>query len=112
MSQATKPTTTTLLNLLARHRGAANGISARYLAAQLGVCPREMRHLISQARYQEGAAICGHPSTGYYMADEPGELNACCAFLESRALHSLRLLARMRNTSLPDLVGQLNLNQA
>lgn len=105
-------TKTDLLNLMSRHLGAENGISARYLAAMLGVNPRELRHLISQCRYEEGAAICGHPSTGYYVATTAAELNACCAFLEARALHSLNLLSRMRKVSMPDLLGQLRLNQA
>lgn len=105
-------TKTDLLNLMGRHQGRGNGLSARYLAATLGVSPRELRHLISQARYEDGAAICGHPSTGYFMALTPAELDECCAFLEHRALHSLTLLSRMRKVSLPDLIGQLKLNQA
>lgn len=105
-------TKTDLLNLMSRHLGAENGISARYLAATLGVTPRELRHLISLCRYEEGTAICGHPSTGYYIATTAAELNACCAFLEARALHSLNLLSRMRKMSMPELLGQLKLNQA
>lgn len=105
-------TKTDLLNLMSRHLGAQNGISARYMAATLGVTQRHLRQLISQCRYEEGTAICGHPSTGYYIATTAAELNACCAFLESRALHSLNLLSRMRKMSMSDLLGQLRLNQA
>ncbi len=100
---------TALLNLLARHQGAAHGIKARDLAAQLGVPPRRLRLLISRCRDEDGVAICGHPSTGYYMACTPDELAASCAFLEHRALHSLRLLSRMKKVSLPDLLGQLKI---
>lgn len=105
-------TKTALLNMLSQHQGAANGISARYLAAQLGCTPREMRKLISQCRADDGIAICAHPSTGYYIASTAQELLASCAFLEARAMHSLTLLSRMRKVSLPDLLGQLRLNQA
>lgn len=105
-------TTTTLLNVLSKHQGAERGISARYLAVYCGVNLRTLRKLISQARYEHGVAICGHPSTGYFMAQTPAELDMCCAFLRHRALHSLQLLARMTNTSMPDLIGQLKLNQA
>ena len=100
---------TALLNLFARHQGAAHGIKARDLAAQLGVPPRRLRLLISRCRDEDGVAICGHPSTGYYMACTPDELAASCAFLEHRALHSLRLLSRMKKVSLPDLLGQLKI---
>jgi biotin operon repressor len=105
-------TTTKLLNVLSEHQGAANGISGRHLARRLRVPKREMRKLISQCRDEHGVAICGHPSTGYFMATTPDELHRSCAFLEHRALHSLRLLSRMKRVSLPDLLGQLKLNQA
>lgn len=111
MTKTTAPTTT-LLNVLAKHQGRENGISARYLAAYCGVNLRTLRKLISQARNDDGVAICGHPSTGYFMATTPDELEMCCQFLRHRAVHSLRLLSRMTNTSMPDLLGQLKLNQA
>lgn len=105
-------TKTTLLNLLSRHQGRDNGINARRLAAELAVPPRQLRRLISRCRDEDGLAICGHPSTGYYMATTPEDLAASCAFLEHRALHSLRLLSRMKKVSLPELLGQMKLNQA
>lgn len=108
----TVTTTTTLLNVLSKHHGAARGIPARYLAIYCGCNLRTLRKLISQARFQDGAAICGHPRTGYFMAQTPEELEMCCAFLRHRAIHSLQLLSRMTKTSMPDLIGQLKLNQA
>lgn len=101
-----------LLNVLSRHQGQQNGIHAAALAAYLGVTERRLRGLVSMARHDDGAAVCGHPSTGYFMAVTPAELDACCAFLRHRAVHSLRLLSRMTKTSMPDLLGQLKLNQA
>jgi biotin operon repressor len=106
------PTKTEVLNALARHQGRERGISAKRLAEQLGMPPRRLRKLISELRDGDGVAICGTPATGYYMAVTPEELNASCAFLEHRAMHSLRLLSRMKKVSLPDLLGQLRLNQA
>jgi hypothetical protein len=103
---------TEVLNALSRHQGAGNGIGAKRLAEQLGMPPRRLRTLISELRDGDGMAICGTPSTGYFMAVTPEELQASCAFLEHRALHSLRLLSRMKKVSLPDLLGQLRLNQA
>ena len=100
-----------LINALAAHQGRENGICARDLAAAISVSPRQLRKLISAAR-DEGMAICGKPASGYFVPTTPEELNESCAFLEHRALHSLRVLSRMRKVSLPDLLGQLKLNQA
>lgn len=105
-------TKTKLLNVLSQHQGAAKGIGAKALATQLGVPPRQLRRLISRCRDEDGVAICGHPRTGYYMAVTPAELAQSCAFLEHRALHSLRVLSRMKAVSLPDLLGQMKLNKA
>lgn len=100
-----------LLNALAAHQGRERGIGARELAAKVGVSPRRLRALISLAR-EEGTAICGKPASGYFVPVTPEELCESCAFLEHRALTSLRLLSRMKKVSLPDLLGQLRLNQA
>lgn len=107
--------TTTLLNALAQHQGQENGISAAALARKIGFTgtegPRALRKLISELR-EQGFAICARPSSGYFVPVTPEELRQSCEFLEHRALHSLRLLARMRNVGLPELLGQLKLNQA
>lgn len=100
-----------LLNAMSKHQGGDNGITADALAASLQISPRQLRKLISDAR-EDGIAICGRPSTGYYMPTTPEELAESCAFLEHRALKSLRLLSRMKKVSMPALLGQLNLTQA
>lgn len=104
-------TKTELLNALAAHQGRDKGISARDLAAHLQLPQRRLRKLVSELR-EEGIALCGTPATGYYMAQTPEELRETCAFLEHRALHSLRKLSQMKKVSLPDLMGKLMLNQA
>jgi biotin operon repressor len=99
-----------LLNLMSRHQGAGNGVSASSVAAQLGVSARKVRTLVSALR-DDGIAICGKPSTGYFVPVTPDELQVSCRWLEHRALHSLRLLSRMKKVSLPDLLGQLKLTE-
>jgi biotin operon repressor len=94
---------------LSRHRGRDNGITACQLAGELGMAERTLRHFISDLR-DEGIAVCGHPTTGYYIADTADELERTCAFLRSRAMHSLVLESRLRKIPLPDLIGQLRLN--
>lgn len=100
-----------LLNLLSAHQGQANGIGAGALSTKAGLSQRQLRKFISALR-DEGIAICGKPNTGYFVPITPEELRESCAFLEHRALTSLRLLSRMKKVSLPDLLGQLRLNQA
>jgi biotin operon repressor len=103
------PSTVQLISALARHQGAKRGVSAELLAARLAVSPRQLRKAISCAR-ADGLAICGHPSTGYYMATTPDELERTCKFLRRRALHSLQRLSRMTGVSMPTLCQQLMLN--
>ena len=101
-----------LLNVMSQHQGREAGICAAALAAKLGMPTRSLRKLISRCRQDDGIAICGQPSAGYFMAQTPDELQQSCEFLQHRALHSLAALSRMKQVSLPDLLGQLKLNQA
>jgi biotin operon repressor len=100
---------TQLINVLsATHMGAANGISGEALARRLGTDTRTLRSVISEAR-TEGVAIASTPETGYYIAQTPDELARCCAFLRSRAMHSLSVESRLRGIPMPELLGQLHL---
>lgn len=104
-------TATDLLVILSRHQGAEAGISAQALAARLQVPERRVRSLVSELR-EQGTAICAHPTTGYFIPETPEELQQSCEFLEHRALKSLTLMSRMKNVSLPTLLGQLALKQS
>jgi predicted DNA-binding transcriptional regulator len=97
-----------LLTILARHVGRGNGIRVKALAAQVGLLARQVRLHVSDLR-QDGVAICGTPTHGYYVAGSHEELEETCQFLRSRALHSLTLESRLRKIPLPELLGQLNL---
>lgn len=94
--------------LAASHIGATRGIGARELARELGIRERVLRLLISDAR-EDGVAIAGTPDTGYFIAETAAELEDCCAFLRSRAMHSLHIEAQLRRVPLADLLGQLRL---
>ena len=98
------------------HSGRAKGIHAKHLGAKLGIHDeaglRVLRKAISEMR-EMGVPIAGMPETGYFIAATADELDEfCIKFLESRALHSLKLSSRLRNIPLPVLCGQLLLNQA
>lgn len=90
------------------HRGRANGVRGRELASKVGVTERTLRLLISAAR-EEGAAICGKPETGYFIANTPEEIEETAQFHHARAMHELRMEAQLRRIPLPVLLGQLNL---
>lgn len=94
--------------LLARHIGRDNGVTASQASTYLGITARAVRHLVTELR-EDGIAVCGHPSTGYFIAASPEELEATCMFLRSRAMHSLQLEATLRHVPLVDLFGQLRL---
>jgi hypothetical protein len=103
-----------VLAALQRHIGAAAGASASCLVREIVGCPgdasaeRALREVIVQLRL-EGAHICGHPRSGYFIAASADELNDTCRFLYGRAITSLLQVSRMKNIALPDLEGQLRL---
>ena len=104
-----------VLTELAHHIGQANGIHVRELVTRItgqavscGVLERRIRAVVTELRL-EGAHICGHPVTGYYMAETAAELQDTCAFLRARAMSSLVLESRMRRISMPELLGQMSL---
>jgi hypothetical protein len=102
------------LNALGRHIGRAQGVKASHLVREIrggfddDFTERRLRNYISELR-EDGIAVCGHPSTGYFIAATSEELEESCQFLRSRAMHSLVLESRLRKIPLPDLIGQLRL---
>lgn len=103
-----RPTKTQLQVVLERHIGKARGVTAAELAGHLNCAERIVRELVTELRL-DGVAVCGHPATGYFVAATREELEETCAFLRSRAMHSLVLEAKLRGLPLADLVGQLHL---
>lgn len=97
-----------VLTILSRHIGSGNGIGMSELEQQLDMLPRQIRLCISDLR-DDGHAICGTPAEGYYIAETAAELQHTCAFLRSRAMHSLVLESKLRKIPLADLIGQLHL---
>lgn len=104
-----------VLSELQRHIGKANGIHVRELTQRITgqlvngePQERKVRQVINDLR-MDGAHICGHPSTGYFMAATPEELEETLQFLRSRSLTTLTLESRMRRVSMPDLLGQIHL---
>lgn len=108
MSQLPLDPKTAVLDALRSHIGAAAGVGVRELAAAAGVTEREVRHQVSALR-EEGIAVCGHPSTGYFIAANAEELEVTVEYLKNRALTSLRLASRLTKRPMEELLGQMNL---
>ncbi len=97
-----------LLWLLNVHIGRGRGIGAAAIAELLHCPARTVRDLVTALR-MDGVAVCGHPSTGYFIAETAEDLEQTCRFLRDRAMTSLVLEAKLRKMPLPDLLGQLRL---
>jgi hypothetical protein len=97
-----------LLAVLQGHQGKEKGIGAEQLAAVLSCKKRVVRHLVTALR-MDGKAVCGHPSTGYFIAANAVELEQTCRYLRDRAMTSLQLESKLRGLPLADLLGQLRL---
>jgi len=73
---------------------------------------RALRKLITELRY-EGVAIGSVSSRnqgGYYLIRSGSELGDYIARLQRRGLKALSMAARIKNLSLPELLGQLRIN--
>jgi len=103
-----------VLAALSDHIGKAKGLTAKELVAEItwesatdAQC-RRLRQVIEDLR-RDGQHICGHPSSGYFIAANEDELNETCRFLVDRAMTTLTQVSHMKKASLPDIHGQLGL---
>ena len=100
---------------LAHQVGAGNGIHVAELVRRItgqqvshALLERRVRQHITDLR-MEGAHICGHPASGYYMAANGRELDATCAYLRARAMSSLVIISKLQGVAMPELMGQMSL---
>lgn len=89
------------------HTGKANGIGARELAANVGCSERELRKLISELIIEDGYAIAGTPSSGYFIPANHDECLETVEFHKRRALHELLKASRLSGKPVLELAGQL-----
>ncbi len=66
---------------------------------------RALRTLITELR-TEGVPICSE-NGGYYQTSSASELEAYCQRLRSQGLNKLKLEAKLRKKTMPDLLGQI-----
>ncbi len=116
MSDERAITTDSLLSALAHHIGAEHAIHSDHLAVEITGSPDDLAHKMRRLRHaivslrREGHHICGHPRDGYYLASSTRELKMTCAYLYKRNITGFEQIAAMMNVSLPDLAGQLRLD--
>lgn len=101
-----------VLSELMHHKGKSQGIHVRDLAMRITgqivnteAVERSVRKLVKGLRL-EGNPICGHPASGYFLAETPAELEETCNFLRSRAMSSLEAESRLRKIPVAELIGQ------
>jgi biotin operon repressor len=94
--------------VLRQYKGAANGVTCARLATLLGLHERQVRKLVSAARF-DGEPVVGTPQTGYYLAESPAEVEQFANFFWHRARHSLAIVSRVKGMALPELLGQMQL---
>lgn len=73
---------------------------------------RQLRRIVDELR-REGTPICSLQDSeggGYYLASAGSELDDYCKGLRSNALKKLALEAKLRKTTLPLLLDQVQLN--
>lgn len=106
-----------VLAVLTRHKGRDQGIHMRGLvktvtnSLQSGdVVERKVREIIQQLRLQ-GHPICGHPASGYFLADSQQELDDTCTFLLARVDTTVQQIAAMLKVNAPDLHSLLGVSR-
>jgi len=74
---------------------------------------RTLRRMIEELRKREALPVCSiraKEGNGYYLAGAGKELDDYCKRLRKEALRKLSMEAKLRNMTLPQLIGQINLN--
>lgn len=108
-----------LLQEMTRHVGASRAIGMGELYVRVFQRAwenrindtRRLRLLVTELR-RRGVPICstaGRTGGGYYLAAAASDLDAYCQRLRTRALKLLAQESRLRQMTMPDLLGQIQL---
>jgi len=112
--------TSKILMILARHVGEEKAIDMGELYSRVFDEPythkinntRRLRTVITALR-QKGVPIgstAAKNGGGYYLVRAGSELDAYCGRLRRAALNKLAMEARLRKISMPELLGQMQMN--
>lgn len=76
--------------------GRRNAVTREQLSLMTGLPDRKMRKLIAQARKDGAPILNGQDGAGYYLSEEPGELERQLRTNTNRALSILMQNTRLR----------------
>ena len=102
--------------LMNRHRGKSKGASIKQLAYALTgeestpSVERHIRKLVVEMR-NRGIPVGSCPSQGYFLAESEQDLEDTIRNLEDRAKTTLRQLSALKKMALPELLGQMGLDE-
>jgi hypothetical protein len=109
-----------LFDVLSRHLGKENAIGMDVLHEVIfdetvshKINDTKKTRILITALRSQGRAIGSNSSKnggGYYLPRAGSELDDYCKRMHRRALRILAMEAKIRNISMPELVGQMNLN--
>jgi biotin operon repressor len=98
---------------LERHQGKDRPLARERLAALLGVTTREVERLVKHLVERHGCpigSVCAGDRHGYYTIVDEADLARTADNLRARAMSLLKRLARLRQTTELDVLGQLRLD--
>ena len=98
-----------LVELIGARRGAGNAISRVKLMELFdGICERDVRKAIKHLIVEHGVPIASGPG-GYFTPATPEEIEQACRYYHGYAMACLTVESRLRGCSLPELVGQIEM---
>lgn len=108
-----------LSTVLMRHIGKSKAVSMGMLYREVyGEDPknqvndtRRLREAVTTLR-REGIPVCSSAAAGFWLASAGSELERYCAALRRSALRKLKMESELRKTSLPALLGEIQLGIA
>ena len=99
--------------IIERHRGKETPVAREQLALLVGVTTREVERIVKHLVERHGCpigSVCGSRVHGYYVITDAEDLARTAENLRARAMSLLKRLARLRQTTELDVLGQLRLD--
>jgi len=100
-----------VLSKILHHKGKQNSVSRMELSLLTGLDDRTIRQAIKDLIEEHGQPIGSNYAGGYYMIADREELKKTYETLRGHALSILKRAAKLRKISLPELLGQLTLEE-
>ena len=99
--------------IIERHRGKETPVAREQLALLVGVTTRRVERIVKHLVERHGCpigSVCAGDRHGYYIITDAADLARTADNLRARARSILKRLARLRQTTELDVLGQLRLD--